>query len=160
MTSYFKHLTMPSRLPRKSQKYADKKRLNTYIWLGRRTHAKVGLLPKTFSNRNQLVSSFLKNFDRVWKDIMSKKHIFLSTTKKKKPELKDLHGGLWKRYEKNLAKEFTLREIKSKKNIPWTSCCKDKIVLGLLLATSSYSTFWSSGFTFNPSPELHAEKKK
>ena len=45
----------------------------------------VRLLPKTFSNRNQFVSRFLKLFDRVWKDFMSvkKKSSYQTTTKQK-----------------------------------------------------------------------------
>jgi hypothetical protein len=36
-------------------------------------NAEVRIFPKTSSNYNQLVSSCLKNFDRVWKDLMSVK---------------------------------------------------------------------------------------
>ena len=43
----------------------------------------IRLLSKAFSNRNQIVTSFLKLFDRIWKDFMSKKN---QTTKKKKRE--------------------------------------------------------------------------
>jgi hypothetical protein len=53
----------------------------------------IRLLPKTFSNCNQVVSSILKNFDRVlWKDLMSDmryyavKHFFRINKQKKKTE--------------------------------------------------------------------------
>ena len=55
----------------------------------------VRLLPKTFSNRNQFVSRFLKLFDRVWKDFMSekKKKNLRIKRQQQKGNSKDLHAG-------------------------------------------------------------------
>jgi hypothetical protein len=71
----------------------------TYIFCGWSTLAMVRLFPKSFSNCNQVVSCFLKNFDRVWKDLMPVK-MFLSyqqTTKKKEKREKKLQAGFCKR---------------------------------------------------------------
>ena len=47
-------------------------------------------LPKTFSNCNQLVASFLKHFDHiVWKELISVKTFFsYKTTKQRKQKKK------------------------------------------------------------------------
>ena len=69
--------------------------LNTYISCGRRTLAMIRLLSRTFSNRNQIVTSFLKLLDRMWEDLMSVKTFFsVSNNSRKKKEKRDLHAGI------------------------------------------------------------------
>ena len=77
---------MPSILPpqKKSKNMPLKRRRNTYISCGRRSLAMIRLLSKTFSNRNQIVTCFLKLFDRIWKDFVSKKHFFFVSNNNQK----------------------------------------------------------------------------
>ena len=46
----------------------------------------IRLLSKTFSNRNQIVTCFLKLFDRIWKDFMSVKKSYQTTKQKERKQ--------------------------------------------------------------------------
>ena len=72
----------------------------------------IRLLSKTFSNRNQIVTCFLKCFDRIWKDFMSKKNIVSNNNKKKG---KKIYTLVSENDIKTFSKKFTLRRENKRK---------------------------------------------
>ena len=87
---------------KRSQNTPETKKKLTYISCGRIINAMARFLTKTFSNCNQIVSSFLKNFDRVWKHLISVRtflRINKKTEKNKKIYMLDSEDGIQQKKE-------------------------------------------------------------